>query len=203
MGRSLFKGYWATNGVWLPWNMIYVAGYLEAKRLACAALGHETPEQLPAWAVAGCSAGAAAGAALATHPADVVKTRLQVGKWSTTPCMHSPHPPAPSSCPPPLLQPPAPPPLPLTQINPQYHHRTVSSACSQVLSATTEGARLNALGIARDMWAREGSGAFWRGLSARVLNIAPGCALSWALYENIKGWLDERHRTAAAATAVT
>ena len=35
--------------------------------------------QLPGWGIATCSAGSAALAAWCTHPADVVKTRLQVG----------------------------------------------------------------------------------------------------------------------------
>lgn len=39
-------------------------------------LGH--PQELPGWGVAAASAGSAALAAWATHPADVVKTRLQV-----------------------------------------------------------------------------------------------------------------------------
>ena len=25
--RGLVKGYWATNSVWFPWNMIYIASY--------------------------------------------------------------------------------------------------------------------------------------------------------------------------------
>ena len=38
----------------------------------------EGPEQLPGWGIAASSAGSAALAAWCTHPADVVKTRLQV-----------------------------------------------------------------------------------------------------------------------------
>lgn len=28
---GLMKGYWATNSVWFPWNMIYIASYERAK----------------------------------------------------------------------------------------------------------------------------------------------------------------------------
>lgn len=28
---GLMKGYWATNSVWFPWNMIYIATYERAK----------------------------------------------------------------------------------------------------------------------------------------------------------------------------
>ena len=42
------------------------------------ALEVESSEELPAWAVASTSGGAAAFAAGLTHPIDVVKTRFQV-----------------------------------------------------------------------------------------------------------------------------
>jgi solute carrier family 25 citrate transporter 1 len=131
----VFRGYWATNCVWLPWNSLYIAGYEQLKRSSCAALRCAEPSQLPPWAVAGCSAAAAAAAAVVTHPFDVVKTRLQV------------------------------------------------------LSAQPGGAALGALQLAAVQWRREGPASFFHGLTARLLNIAPGCALSWALYEHLKGWL--------------
>lgn len=129
---SLFKGYWVTNVVWLPWNTLYIAGYESAKRAARQMLRLAPQEELPAAAVATCSATAAAAAAVVTHPADVVKTRLQV------------------------------------------------------LAAAPGGQSLTAAQVARRMLQQEGLGAAWHGLGARLLNIAPGCALSWALYEHIK-----------------
>lgn len=155
--RGIFKGYWATNAVWLPWNALYIAGYEELKRVAATSLhgsssysssskqqqqGEQSPQQpqqqqLPAWAVAGCSATAAAAAAIITHPFDVVKTRLQV------------------------------------------------------LTAQPQQAGLTALQVAQTQLQREGLDSFFHGLTARLLNIAPGCALSWALYEHLKCWLDE------------
>ena len=151
--RGIFKGYWATNAVWLPWNTLYIAGYEQLKRAAAASM-HDTSsgsqhspqhqlqdvqqqqQQLPAWVIAGCSATSAAAAAIVTHPFDVVKTRLQV------------------------------------------------------LSAQPQHAGLTALQVATQQLQREGLGSFFHGLTPRLLNIAPGCALSWALYEQLKAWLD-------------
>jgi hypothetical protein len=59
----------------------------------------------------------------------------------------------------------------------------------QVMTATAEGRGLTAVLVARQMLAAEGPRSFWSGLGARLLNIAPGCALSWALYEQIKARL--------------
>lgn len=47
----------ATNAVWIPWNIAYIAGYEACKRQATQALGKEGPEQLPAWALGTSSAG--------------------------------------------------------------------------------------------------------------------------------------------------
>jgi hypothetical protein len=146
--RHLFRGYWATNAVWLPWNMLYVAGYEGSKRAASGVLfggegqggSGEHPSALPAWCVALCSASAAAAAAVVTHPADVVKTRLQVGVGTSG-----------SSGP------------------------------------GGGGPRPSAWRLARELVrGPEGPRALWSGLGARVANIAPGCALSWALYEQVK-----------------
>lgn len=135
---GVFRGYWATNCVWLPWNSLYIAGYEQLKRSACTALHCSDQQQLPPWAVASCSAAAAAAAAVVTHPFDVVKTRLQV------------------------------------------------------LTAQPGQAGLTAARLAGQQLQREGLGSFFHGLTARLLNIAPGCALSWALYEHLKGWLGEK-----------
>ena len=54
------------------------ASYEKAKEHMSSALKVQSPQELPAWAFASTSGGAAAFAAGLTHPIDVVKTRFQV-----------------------------------------------------------------------------------------------------------------------------
>lgn len=110
----------ATNSVWIPWSILHISLYEQAKQMAlqgrawCQSMtgmrtgatqltscyyetvglhwpgrGHREPmranaggmtqaEPLPAWILGSCSASAAAVATSLTHPADVIKTRLQV-----------------------------------------------------------------------------------------------------------------------------
>eukprot|EP00892_Ulva_mutabilis_P003303 jgi/Ulvmu1/1344/UM011_0072.1 len=75
---GLFKGYWATNCVWLPWNVLYIALYEGCRRSSRSALGRSEDATLPAAATMACAFAAASTATVATHPPDVVKTRLQV-----------------------------------------------------------------------------------------------------------------------------
>lgn len=133
--QGVFRGYWATNCVWLPWNALYIAGYERLRWEARNVYGCTSVDQLPPWATAGCSAAAAAGAAVVTHPFDVVKTRLQV------------------------------------------------------LTTQQSGQSLTAVKLASQQLQREGISSFWHGLLPRLLHIAPGCAISWAMYEQLKSWL--------------
>ena len=104
--KGFFRGYWTMNALWMPWNLIYLSTYEAAKRriyrwqLAklraergsggtynstngnnsnVSVVGDLPMSQvLPVWAFPVCSSSCAALAAVATHPLDVVKTRLQV-----------------------------------------------------------------------------------------------------------------------------
>jgi hypothetical protein len=88
--RGFFRGYGAMNALWLPWNMIYLTLYEGAKRRVYlwqlertegeVEVSPHLPMQqaLPVWAFPICSSSCAMIAAVATHPIDVVKTRLQV-----------------------------------------------------------------------------------------------------------------------------
>ena len=49
----------ATNIVWIPWNMAFIAGYEGLKRQAATAMGAESPDSLPPWVPGLCSAGGA------------------------------------------------------------------------------------------------------------------------------------------------
>lgn len=53
----------------------------------------------------------------------------------------------------------------------------------------SNGRQLTFVAVARDLLQREGWRALGSGLAARVLTIGPGAALSWMLYEEIKGLL--------------
>jgi hypothetical protein len=101
---GFFRGYWTMNALWMPWNLIYLSMYEAAKRkvykwkVERMRRTGELPDGddsgsgdgvsvradpsmsqiLPAWAFPLCSSSCAAVAAVATHPIDVVKTRLQV-----------------------------------------------------------------------------------------------------------------------------
>ena len=80
---GLLRGYWATNSVWLPWNVLYIAMYEDFKqRVAHPTIPHGqagfAAKPPPAWATWAASFSAAAIAAVLTHPPDVIKTRLQV-----------------------------------------------------------------------------------------------------------------------------
>ncbi|GLC34594.1 hypothetical protein PLESTB_001244400 [Pleodorina starrii] len=175
--RGLLKGYWATNAVWLPWNTIFIAAYEGSKRAAAragatqatardgrpgdaaAAAGEaemhaaseaaaatssstrsgSSEEELSPLVLGICSAGSASLAGVLTHPADVVKTRLQV------------------------------------------------------LSACQAHARTTAWSLAVHMWRTEGPKVFMTGLGARIIQLAPGTALSWVIYEPIKKVLAPPH----------
>ena len=76
--RGLLQGYWATNCVWLPWNVVYIASYEGLRKQARQALAMPPQDTLPAHVTAGAALVAASGAVIVTHPPDVVKTRLQV-----------------------------------------------------------------------------------------------------------------------------
>lgn len=129
---GLLRGYWMTNTVWIPWNMLYMPLYEESKR-QCMRFGGEMGKdgELHPVALIVCSAISASIAAVATHPLDIIKTRYQVSK-------------------------------------------EVGGRGGSVSS------------IALELWQREGVRALTRGLSARILTLAPGTAISWAVYEPIK-----------------
>lgn len=44
--------------------------------------------------------------------------------------------------------------------------------------------------VAGDMFKNEGVSAFYKGITPRVLRVAPGQAIVFAVYERVKGWID-------------
>ncbi|KAI9718303.1 MAG: Mitochondrial succinate-fumarate transporter [Chrysothrix sp. TS-e1954] len=45
-------------------------------------------------------------------------------------------------------------------------------------------------GIAKEMWKQEGSRAFYKGITPRVMRVAPGQAVTFTVYEYLKGVLE-------------
>lgn len=73
------QGYWLTNSVWVPWNILYVTLFEDARRKWATHLQCGGVEFLPGHATALSAFYAGGLAAILTAPLDVVKTRLQVG----------------------------------------------------------------------------------------------------------------------------
>lgn len=45
--------------------------------------------------------------------------------------------------------------------------------------------------IASDMFKQEGFHAFYKGITPRIMRVAPGQAVTFTVYEYLKGWLEE------------
>lgn len=56
------------------------------------------------------------------------------------------------------------------------------------LPGTTAWSRIQA--IASNMWKEEGFRSFYKGITPRVLRVAPGQAIVFAVYERVTTWMD-------------
>lgn len=54
----------------------------------------------------------------------------------------------------------------------------------------TRSAVARIMGIAREMWAQEGVRSFYRGITPRVLRVAPGQAVVFAVYERVRAMVE-------------
>lgn len=50
--------------------------------------------------------------------------------------------------------------------------------------------------IAGDMWKHEGVSAFYKGITPRVMRVAPGQAVTFMVYERIRGWMESSKASA-------
>lgn len=48
--------------------------------------------------------------------------------------------------------------------------------------------------IVDGMWKAEGARSFYKGLTPRVLRVAPGQAVVFAVYERVGAWIERFHR---------
>ncbi|KAI1004458.1 hypothetical protein K3495_g3755 [Podosphaera aphanis] len=56
--------------------------------------------------------------------------------------------------------------------------------------------------IARDMWLREGVHSFYKGITPRIMRVAPGQAVTFTVYEFLKGWLEGKESVVEAGEYV-
>lgn len=54
------------------------------------------------------------------------------------------------------------------------------------------------LNIANLMWKQEGVRAFWMGITPRIMRVAPGQAVTFAVYEKIRAWLESSQKNQKA-----
>ena len=75
--RGAWRGYWAANAAWWPWNVLYFVAYERLRDAAADRMAGGDKAALPPLVSAAAATAAAAAATVVTNPVDVVKTRLQ------------------------------------------------------------------------------------------------------------------------------
>jgi len=75
--KGLYRGYFQELSLWSIYGGLYLAAFLQTKRLARTLTGN-TQEFMPPYIVAPCACSAAAFSALLTNPIDVMKLHYQV-----------------------------------------------------------------------------------------------------------------------------
>lgn len=68
---------------------------------------------------------------------------------------------------------------------------TIKTRLQKTPSLPGETAMGRIVGIASLMWKQEGVRAFWMGITPRVMRVAPGQAVTFAVYEFLKGHLEK------------
>ena len=185
--RGLFRGYWASNFTWWPWNCVYFVAYESARdavaktwdRIPEDAEGGEsrgreqqqvrvtTKDDLPPWVSSACATAAAALATFATNPLDLAKTRLQTLRRQSaeTPAE-----------------------TPARASNGRSNGRSNGLASNGGGDATVLRHRAGVFGVMRDVARKEGPRALMTGTAARVAAVAPGSAISFFVYESVKAY---------------
>lgn len=70
---------------------------------------------------------------------------------------------------------------------------TIKTRLQKTPSAAGETTSSRIRSITRDMWRQEGVHAFYKGITPRVMRVAPGQAVTFTVYESLKQWLEGRH----------
>ena len=69
---------------------------------------------------------------------------------------------------------------------------TIKTRLQKTPSAPGESALRRIRAISTDMWRQEGVHAFYKGITPRIMRVAPGQAVTFTVYEWLKGWLESR-----------
>ncbi|GAB0489981.1 hypothetical protein MMPV_001208 [Pyropia vietnamensis] len=167
--RGLFRGYALTVGVFGPYSMIYFMAYERGKRGWATALKGRDGTQgapLPLYAVVSAAAASGAVAAAATSPLDVVKTRIQtqgdVGGGGGAGARAG-----------------------ATAVGANTPAAATAAAATATAPPSTAAYASTAHAVRRIV-AEEGVRGLCRGLTARVLWIMPGTAITMGTFEAIK-----------------
>jgi len=68
---------------------------------------------------------------------------------------------------------------------------TIKTRLQKTPAAPGETAMGRIVNIANQMFKQEGARAFWMGITPRVMRVAPGQAVTFAVYEYLKGILEK------------
>lgn len=181
--RGLFRGYALTVGVFGPYSAIYFVAYERGKRGWAAALerrgGRPAGTPLPLYAVVSAAAASGAVAAAATSPLDVVKTRIQTqgdvggraggATAGRVGAAGGATPPAAAAA-----------------------AATTTPTTAAAAAPPPGGAYTSTAHAVRRIVAEEGARGLCRGLTARVLWIMPGTAITMGAFETLKARLQAR-----------
>lgn len=69
---------------------------------------------------------------------------------------------------------------------------TIKTRLQKTPAVAGETAISRIVTIARDMFKQEGIHAFYKGITPRIMRVAPGQAVTFTVYEWLKGWLEAR-----------
>lgn len=69
---------------------------------------------------------------------------------------------------------------------------TIKTRLQKTPGVAGETAISRIVAIARDMFKQEGVHAFYKGITPRIMRVAPGQAVTFTAYEWLKGWLEAR-----------
>ena len=67
---------------------------------------------------------------------------------------------------------------------------TIKTRLQKTPAAGGESAATRMMLITKDMWRHEGVHAFYKGITPRIMRVAPGQAVTFMVYEAIRGWME-------------